>query len=211
MKLNIKGVIVPNDLAAVYDWLDIENVSPKNVADIIDNANGEPIDVEINSGGGYITAGNEIYSALKNYPGEVNIRVIWAASAASVIAMARYCIMEPTAMMMIHNVSGSAEGDYRDMAHQSEVLKTASKAMSAAYQLKSGKSEAEIMALMDAETWFTAKEALEMGFVDEVSEEQTMVASYKSPVLPQQLVGKVLDDIQNYNAALERFKQLGGE
>lgn len=67
------------------------------------------------------------------------------------------------------------------------------------------------MALMDAETWFTAKEALEMGFVDEVSEEQTMVASYKSPVLPQQLVGKVLDDIQNYNAALERFKQLGGE
>lgn len=65
MKLNIKGVIVPNDLAAVYDWLDIENVSPKNVADIIDNANGEPIDVEINSGGGYITAGNEIYSALK--------------------------------------------------------------------------------------------------------------------------------------------------
>lgn len=61
------------------------------------------------------------------------------------------------------------------------------------------------------ETWFTAKEALEMGFIDEVAEEQTMVASYKSPILPQQLVGKVLQDIQNYNAALERFKQLGGK
>lgn len=210
MKVDIKGVIVPNDYEEIYEWFGIEHASPRKVAAMLDAANGEAVEVEINSGGGHVMAGSEIYSALRNYKGEVNIRIIWAASAASVIAMARHSTMEPTAMMMIHNVSGFEDGDYRDMAHTSDVLHTASRAMSVAYQIKTGKSENDIMRLMDKESWFTAQEALQLGFVDEVAEAPVMVAAYRLPVLPSQVIERTMADIREYKAACEKYKGLGG-
>lgn len=210
MKVEIRGVIVPNDYEEVYDWFGMENTSPRKVNKALEDAHGETVDVLINSGGGMITAGSEIYTALRNYAGEVNIRIVWAASAASVIAMSRHSTMEPTAMMMIHNVSSVAEGDYRDMAHESKVLDTASAAMSVAYQLKTGKSEAEIRKLMDKETWFTARDALELGFVDEVAENGQMAAAYSVPLLPREAVEKAMAEIADYKAATEKFERLGG-
>jgi ATP-dependent Clp protease, protease subunit len=210
MQLEIRGVIVPNNYEEVYDWFGMENTSPRKVNKALRDANGEAVDVLINSGGGMITAGSEIYSALKNYAGEVNIRIVWAASAASVIAMSRHSVMEPTAMMMIHNVSSVAEGDYRDMEHESKVLDTASAAMSVAYQLKTGKSEAEIRKLMDKETWFTAREAQELGFVDEVAENGQMAAAYSVPLLPREAVEKAVAEIADFKAAAEKFERLGG-
>ncbi len=62
MKLNIKGVIVPNDYKHVYDYFGIESTSAKDVSDALDAANGQPLEVYINSGGGYVRAGNEIYT-----------------------------------------------------------------------------------------------------------------------------------------------------
>ena len=210
MKLEIRGVIVPNDYEEVYDWFGMENTSPRKVNKALEDAHGETVDVLINSGGGMITAGSEIYTALRNYAGEVNIRIVWAASAASVIAMSRHSTMEPTAMMMIHNVSSVAEGDYRDMAHESTVLDTASAAMSVAYQLKTGKSETEIRKLMDKETWFTARQAQELGFVDEVAENGQMAAAYSVPLLPREAVETAWAEIDKYRAATERFKKMGG-
>jgi len=210
MKIEIKGVIVPNNYAEIYEWLGIENISPSKVNQALDEANGEDVEVEINSSGGYIFAGNEIYSALKNYKGNVSIRIIWAGSAASVIAMARHSIMEPTAMMMIHNVQGIGEGDYIDFAHESEVLKTASRALSVAYQLKTGKTEKEIMTLMDRETWFTAKEAHELGFVDEVADTPAMAAAYQLPVLSPAALEAAQASMKEYELAVARYKKLGG-
>lgn len=171
MRCSIKGVIVSNDDKWMYDWLGMDATSPKDVHDAIKQANGEPLDIDINSGGGNVFAGSEIYSALRSYTGDVRLHIVGqACSAASVIACAGYCDMTPTAMLMIHNVSMAASGDYRDLEHAADVLQTANRSIAAAYRAKTGKSEEELLAYMDAETWMTADDAVAAGFVDAIAQ-----------------------------------------
>lgn len=171
MKFGIKGVIVPNDDKWMYDWLDMDATSPRDIHKAIEQANGEQLDIDINSGGGDIAAGSEIYAALQTYPGEVRLHIVGqACSAASVIACAGYCDMTPTALLMIHNVSMETRGDHRDMAHATDVLQTANRSIAAAYRAKTGKSEEELLAYMDAETWMTAEDAVAAGFVDAIAQ-----------------------------------------
>ena len=107
MKINIKGPIVRDNEAWIYDYFEMESTSPKKIQSELDKANGQSIDVDINSGGGSVFAGSEIYTAIKSYKGDVTVRIVGlAASAASVIAMAgKKVMMSPTAQLMIHNVS----------------------------------------------------------------------------------------------------------
>lgn len=167
MKIDIKGVIVANDDKWVYDWFDMDAVAPREVLTALDRAPNERADVYINSPGGSVFAGGEIYDALRAHPGGVQIHVTGhAASAASMIMCAGPCDISPTALVMIHNVSGGAQGDYHEMDATSETLKKANQAVAAAYRHKTGKSEKELLALMDKETWMTAQEAIEAGFAD---------------------------------------------
>jgi len=167
--IDIKGEIVPSGNEWLYEWYGIQATSPNQITKALRNANGQPVTVKINSGGGEIFSGFEIYNELKDYNGEVTIEVLGlCASITSVIATARKCKMSPLAEIMIHNVSTSTSGDYRDMEHSVEVLKKANKTIANAYILKTGMSEDEAYKLMDAETWLTADEALKLGLVDEV-------------------------------------------
>ena len=112
MKINVKGAIVPNNEKWIYDLLDMDATSPNDIIDALPSTN-EDVEIIINSGGGEVMSGSEIYTALKSYAGNVNVKVVGvAASAASVIAMAGDTIeMSPTAQMMIHNASTLAYGD----------------------------------------------------------------------------------------------------
>lgn len=168
-KINIKGDIVQNSDKWIYDWLDIEATSPQDINKALTDANGQDIEVDINSGGGDIFAGSEIYTAIRNYKGNVLINIVGiAASAASVIAMAGKSRITPTGLFMMHNVSSRAQGDYRDMEHSAEVLKTANQSIANAYKEKTGLSDAELFKLMDKETWMSAQDAVENKFVDEI-------------------------------------------
>lgn len=174
MKISIRGPIVSSNQHRFYQWYGMEATSPKSVADALASGNGERAEVEINSGGGEIFAASEIYTALRNYAGGVHIRIVGlAASAASIIAMAGESEMTPTGMMMIHNVQSSADGDYRQMEHTAGVLRDANHAIMSAYIAKTGKTEQEIAAMMDAETWITAERAVELGLVDRVMQPDT--------------------------------------
>ena len=135
-KINIKGPIVSDSDAWIYEWFGIEATCPKMVDEAIEKANGEELEVIINSGGGSVFAGSEIYTALKSYAGNVVVRIVGlAASAASVIAMAgKKVLMSPTAQMMIHNVTTYADGDYRDMEHTAEILRNANDTIANAYR-----------------------------------------------------------------------------
>ena len=170
----IKGAIVPNNDYPVYEWLDIEATSPKMVHDQLAEANGQPVEVDINSGGGDVFAGSEIYSALRAYSltgGRVTVNIVGlAASAASVIAMAGDVVrITPVGQIMIHNAHiSSASGDYRDMIHMSGVLKNVNQTLANAYRLKTGKTEGELLPMLDDETWLTPEQALRHGFVDEI-------------------------------------------
>lgn len=167
MKINVKGAIVPNNDKWIYDMLEMDATSPKDVFDALSSTD-EDVEVIINSGGGDVFSGSEIYTSLKEHQGNVNVKVVGvAASAASVIAMAGSKIeMSPTAQMMIHNASSIAVGDNREMQTAYNMLTSANKAVANAYIAKTGKSEQEITDLMNEETWFSADTAVEQGFAD---------------------------------------------
>lgn len=200
MKVNVKGTIVSNDDKFAYDYFGMDATSPNDVSSALEKSNGMPVDVEINSGGGDIFAGSEIYTALRGYQGGVNIKIVGvAASAASVIAMAGTSEMSPTAMMMVHNVSSSAQGDYHSMDKQSDVLQTANKTIAAAYIGKTKMSEADALDMMDKETWLTAQQAVDKGLVDKVmfSDSPQLAASYSNGLLPRAVIDKMRNQIKN--------------
>lgn len=198
MRIDIKGTIISNDDKWIYDWFDMDSTCPKDVQATLDKANGQMVDVYINSGGGDIFAGSEIYTALNSYKGEVKTHVVGlAASAASVIAMAGKSDISPTAMIMVHNVSAYAGGDYRDMEHMSEVLKQANKSIAGAYMTKTGMSEKEALDMMDKETWLTAQQAVDKKLIDSVMFETTqLVASFNSNMLPRSVIDKVRNTVK---------------
>ena len=203
MKINVKGTVVSNDDKFAYDYFGMDAVSPKDISDALEKANGFPVDVEINSGGGDIFAGSDIYTALRSYAGGVNIQIVGvAASAASVIAMSGKSEMSPTAMMMVHNVSMVAAGDYHAMDKSSDILQTANKTIAAAYVGKTGMNEADALDMMDKETWLTAQQAADKGLVDKVmfSDSPQLAASYNSGLLPRSVIDKIRNQVKNPQA-----------
>jgi ATP-dependent Clp endopeptidase proteolytic subunit ClpP len=172
-RINVYGVIIPNDYKWYFDYFDEDSICPKDVTKVLNEANGEEIEVYINSPGGIIEAGSEIYTALREYQGEVKIKIVGqACSAASIIAMAGYCEMSPTALMMVHCVSTRASGNHSDMEKTAEVLRTADDALSNAYMAKSGMSKEEALDMMEEETWLTAEQAKEKGLIDAIMFEE---------------------------------------
>jgi ATP-dependent Clp protease protease subunit len=173
LRINVYGVIIPNDYKWYFDWFDEDSTCPRDVNNILNEANGEEVEVYINSPGGIIEAGSEIYTMLREYQGDIKIKIVGqACSAASIIAMAGYCEMSPTALMMVHCVSTYASGNHSDMEHTAEVLRTADDALSNAYMAKSGMSKEEALEMMEKETWLTAHQAKERGLVDAIMFEE---------------------------------------
>ena len=132
------------------------------------------VTVRINSPGGDVMAGAEIYSALKEHSlnghGRVRVEITaLAASAASVIAMAGDEIaMYPTSYMMIHNPWSVAVGDAKEMRRTARTLDVISEGLINAYQQRTGKTRDELKRMLDNETWMSAGTAVEQGFADEV-------------------------------------------
>lgn len=208
MKIEISGTIIPNDDEWIYDWLELDCTSPRKVNRLLDEANGSDVDVYINSGGGDIFAGSEIYSALRSYGGKVNIHVVGiAASAASVIACAGYSDISPTAMMMIHNVSSGASGDYHVMDKESVILQKANKAICSAYMAKCNISETDALSMMDRESWLTASEAVELGLIDKIAENKNirLVADIGN-MISSKTIEKLKAQINTGAASLEKEK-----
>ena len=188
MILKINGDIVGNDWKEIYDWFGIECSTPGDVQKALaELPKGDRLQVKINSGGGEVFAGQEMYTMLRGRK-DVDIEVeSYAASAASVIAMAGPCTISPIGMLMIHCVSTSrVSGNHQDMEKMADILRTYDEALANAYALKTGRSKEEILQLMNEETWLTAERAVELGFVDAISEESALTnASGMMAVTPE--------------------------
>jgi ATP-dependent Clp protease protease subunit len=140
----------------------------------------EEIDVEINSPGGSFFDGLAIYNMLLNHKATVNVFIQGlAASAASTIAMAGDTIsMSENAYIMIHNAMSYARGNSKALRKTADQLDQFDKTIANMYSKKTKKDEKELLEMMDAETWMDGKTALEMGFVDEVTEAQKIAACF---------------------------------
>ena len=177
-RVDIRGPMIPNDYKFYYDFFGEDSTCPRDVQKVIDAlVDGDEVEVYINSPGGVIDVGSEIYTLLRN---QKNITIYItgeACSAASIVAMAGYCVMAPTALMMVHCVSSGARGNHSDMEHAAEVLRTADRALCTAYMAKTGMTEEEALDMMEHETWLTTAQARERGMVDEImfeEEEETV-------------------------------------
>lgn len=187
--VTVNGDIICNDLKWVYNWLEYESCCPADIrkaaAELTDE--NEELRVIINSPGGDVQAGQEIYSILKDVKNHVTIEVqSMAASAASMIAMAGDTVkMSPVALLMIHNASTCTSGDYRDMQHTADVLQTVNTAIMQAYIAKTGKTEDELRDMMDRETWLTANQCLKNGFADEI------IKGEKQSIITNAMIGRL--------------------
>ena len=187
--VTVNGDIICNDMKWIYDWLEYESCCSADVKNVIAELTdeNEELKVIINSPGGDVQAGQEIYSILKDIKNHVTIEVqSIAASAASMIAMAGDTVkMSPVALLMIHNASTCTSGDYRDMQHTAEVLQTVNTAIMQAYIAKTGKTEDELREMMDKETWLTANQCLEDGFADEIIKDE------KPSIITNAMIGRL--------------------
>lgn len=194
--IQMKGEVIPDDYSDVYDFLNYKYFSPKSVTDSLKNANGEDVTLEINSPGGYIDAGSEIYTELMKYQGKINANIVgYACSAASWIALAAdHVAMSPTAQMMIHRASGGALGNSSDMKSEYNALDQMDKSFVDLYAKRTGKSPEEIYQMMVDTTWMNAKTAVENGFADEVmfeSKEPALVNADGSLSVKPEMINKI--------------------
>src|SRR6266511_3803123 len=130
----------------------------------------EPLRVHINSDGGDIFEGNEIYNALLAHKGRVRVEIgALAASMASVIAMAGDEIsMADNGMLMVNDTWSIIMGDSEEFRKAADTMDDLKAGIVKAYQRQNNLSPADISGLMSDETWLTAEEAKELGFVDAI-------------------------------------------
>ena len=213
-RIKMKGPLIPNNSQEAYDYFGMEAVSAKSIADAFPEDNSDIV-LEVNSNGGLVTVGSEIYTALKSYPGHITVEVTgMAASAASVAIMgADKVLISPTAQIMIHKalfhwVSGNSD----DLDKASNALKASDQAIVNAYVAK-------ILDMMKNETFMSASTAVEKGFADEVMtfDDVGAVASLESGLLPQAVIddfyanrSKRKSEIENMLREIEKEEILQG-
>lgn len=208
-RIDIRGVLIPNDYKWYYDLFEEDSTCPRDVKNILDTLmDNDDLEVYINSPGGIIDVGSEIYTMLRRARDTANLRIYItgeACSAASVVAMAGHCEMSPTALMMVHCVSSRQSGNHSDMEHMAETLRTADEALCTAYMSKTGMSKEEALEMMEHETWLTAEQAKERGLIDAVmfddkEEFSSLIAGpalFKLPTKDQMNRTKKMINIQN--------------
>lgn len=172
-RIDVRGSLIPNDYKWFYDWFEEDSTCPRDVQKVLNELiDGEDLDVYINSPGGVIDVGSEIYTLLRDAGSRSNLKIHItgeACSAASIVAMAGHCEMAPTALMMVHCVStGGVRGNHSKMEHVAEMLRTADNALCTAYMAKSNMTREDALAMMEHETWLTAEQAKEKGLIDEI-------------------------------------------
>jgi len=170
----------------------------------IKEANNQPLNIEITSGGGSVTEGLGIADIIANYPEETTATGIGlVASIATVVLLASDKVkMTENSFMMIHRPWGNAVGNSEELEATAELLDKMEEKLLDIYEkavLKRKDAEAgmrkKIKKMMFVETWLNAQEALEFGFIDEI-----VVGNEKNkPLLPLQ---NILNRFHNVPAAL---------
>ena len=169
-----KHILTLSGTIANLSFLD-GTISAKAVKDSLDNVK-EDIVIRLNSGGGDVFEGIEIYNYLKSLSNHITVEVTaLAASAASLVAMAGDKIIIRTgANMMVHEASTMAFGNKSDIQKTLNALTAIDTSIVDIYQDRTGLDRDEIVNLITNETWLTADEAINKGFADEKSSRKSV-------------------------------------
>lgn len=193
----------------IYDYVGkYEEVNTENIQNQLDECNGKPLEIYINSYGGEVFEGFAIYNMLRRYTGYKKVYIDGiAASIASVIAMAgNEVIMNKASMLMIHNASGCAFGTFKEMEQVAEALKKINEVIRNVYKEKTNLDDETLTTLMDNESYLTAQECVDYGFAnniidDKEDDDETVTNTAKNNFINQidQRI-KTLNDLKTYQA-----------
>lgn len=173
MRAQLNGYVVGDEDLWIYDWFEIPAFSPKSVRDALENApEGEEMIFEINSNGGSVFAGFEIYSVLRNAKQRTvaEIQSIAASAASTIMLGCDEVQASPVAQVMIHLPMVTTDGNRYDHLESVGVLDSLTESILNAYTIKCGarSSRDELKRLMKTSTWMTATEAQGLGLVDKI-------------------------------------------
>jgi ATP-dependent Clp endopeptidase proteolytic subunit ClpP len=173
---------------------ELDGLDSATIREQIQQSSG-PLDVRINSGGGFVHEGLAIHTALAQYPDRVTVTVDGiAASMASAVAMAGDQIrMAENALLMVHDPWSGAIGNSEELRKEAETLDKIRDSLVGIYARRTGADRETVTAWMNAETWFDAEDALAAGLADEILE----------PVAAAALTGFDLSSFHNVPAALK--------
>lgn len=140
----------------------------KSQLDKIDD--DDPVVVRINSPGGDIYEASVMNAALADHGGEITVRIdgLCASAATFLLRNSAKVVAAELCEVMIHNAWGGCIGNKKDMDRMSSWLDKSDKQIAEFYARRMDKPMDEIEAMMNDETLFTAKEAVEIGLADEL-------------------------------------------
>lgn len=149
-------------------------ISPRQFISALAATTG-PVTIRVNSPGGSVFGAQAMVAAMRAHGEPITVQVdSLAASAASVIASeAARLVMVSGSMLMIHKAWGLVIGNEEDMRGTADLLAKIDGQIAETYARRSEGDKEEYLALMAAETWFTAEEAVAAGLADEVLAENT--------------------------------------
>lgn len=160
------------------------------------------IDMRVNSPGGLVWDGLDIYSALKGHSSRVEALVTGvAASAASLVTMAAdHIAVEQAARMMIHRSSGLAIGNMHDLREIADVLEGIDQSAAEIYQARAGGPVDAWLAAMDKTTWYPGQAAVDARLADAVIGNKTK----DTPAPPEDLATQVIRARARARAHMQR-------
>ncbi|MGE9312885.1 head maturation protease, ClpP-related [Niabella sp. CJ426] len=178
VNIYIDGDIVDASTQQFYkDWLgDDTTTSFKSFRDQVNKTDVQTYNVYINSGGGLVTDAMAIHDLLKNLQSKgktVNTigRGIIASAATYILMAGNNATMSKNSWLMIHNVSGAVWGDVNEVESYATTLRKFNDSSRDFYASATGLRKEDITKMMNAETWMTADEAKEKGFVKQIEGE----------------------------------------
>ncbi len=192
-------IVIPiSGIIARWEMESESNVTPETLRKSLDNANGESVRIDINSPGGDVDEGLEMFSMIKNYSGHTETRVVsMAASMGSVLALAgNKKTAEKTASFMIHNPWGFGIGDYRAFAKRAERLKAVTNHLSNVYTDRANVDNDKIRQMMNDETWIYGEDLTDFNF--EIVESENDLSFDELKVSAHSRYDKYIDHIKNH-------------
>jgi ATP-dependent Clp endopeptidase proteolytic subunit ClpP len=158
----------------LYDEVGWFGVEAESFIKDLNAIDAETINIRFNSPGGSVFDGTAIHNAIKQHKSRTVAHIDGlAASISSVIALAADEVrMSDNAFLMIHEPWSIVIGNADMMREEADLLDKVGGTIAKTYTNKTGKENEEIAALMAAETWMTADEALEMGFIDAIDTDE---------------------------------------
>lgn len=201
-------LLVYDVIGQYYDWAtgEMRGIDGNELARTIRELEGRDLNVRINSPGGDVYEGVLVYNTLRSHAAKVSVAIDSnASSIASVIAMAAdpgQLSMAESATMMIHAASGGVYGNAAMMRRFAEALDRIDASILVTYARRTGQTSEQLRSWMDEETYMNGADALERGFVDQLTDGLDIVAIDElSPQARSAIRQKELERLQVSGAA----------